>query len=246
MTEHGGDQVEATGGVRARRRRLDPVGLPPPPPATAVDAVPRGDGGGRATVVAVVVVVLLVGAGFLALRSGGGGDDTGSARAGVDAVVTDEIDPGAADEEAIDPFDPLDGAEDPFEEPFPTTPSFEPEVTVAPPTTFEAGADDGWAALLVSDPTIGRAEAVAAELQPRVGQTIEVFASADYASLRPGYWVAAIPGFADAEGALRLCRQLGRVDGSSCAARRLLDGPGISWDRPAGSGTTDPDYLRLP
>jgi len=122
--------------------------------------------------------------------------------------------------------------------------------TVSPPPSVppspSPGPQGSWAALFVSDPGIGVAQNVQGQLQPSIARSVDVFRSDTYASLRPGYWVAGVRGLSSAQDAIGVCRILGRMDRSLCYARRLLNGPGISWDNPAGSGQTNNDYVVYP
>lgn len=103
-----------------------------------------------------------------------------------------------------------------------------------------------WAAVFASDPTRSVVDGVRAGLAGQVARPVEVFRSRDYRSLRPGYWVAGVRGFATSQQAIDLCFRLGRGNRSQCYARRLLNGPGISWDAPPGSGSTNPAYVVYP
>jgi hypothetical protein len=250
--------------IRARSRRLTgDLPLPPPrPPSGAVSAGPPGPGAPSGPDLpstsfvlepegepglrwgAIAVVALLLVGGVVLVQQVRGGDDDGSQDATVPLDVAGDVTTPADDSPVLgvpDDIDELLGVPDPT-----TSTTTSTTTTTTTTTTSVPEQDGGWAALFISDPAIGAVRAVQAQLQPRVGQEVLVFESADYASLRPGFWVAGVIGFADAGRALDLCRQLGRGDSSQCAARRLLNGPGVTWDAPPGSGTTNPAYLALP
>lgn len=158
-------------------------------------------------------------------RSGSEGSENGSSP---DSRQTDDSDVSGSGADSDGSTDSTDGP----------PPSVPPSPSPAP--------QGSWAALFVSDPGITVAQNVQGQLQPSIARSVDVFHSDTYASLRPGYWVAGVRGLSSAQDAIGVCRSLGRMDSSLCYARRLLNGPGISWDDPAGSGQTNNDYVVYP
>ncbi|MFF5443636.1 protein kinase [Streptomyces sp. NPDC012888] len=126
--------------------------------------------------------------------------------------------------------------------PLPPPPSTPSTGTETEPET-EPGPEAGgrWIAQLYSEPERS-GTAVRDQRLATIRATVpeaRVLRSADYASLRPGYWVVYAPGpFADGHAALAFCAERGRTTADRCIGRWLSDRAsdlGYQCAPPAGS-----------
>lgn len=93
--------------------------------------------------------------------------------------------------------------------------------TTLPTTTAPAGlVTPAFVAIVSSDADEGTAQAMAAELTER-GYDGNVLRSDEYESLTPGFWVAYVGPFADAQGAISAVDQL-KVAGYGSAYQRCV------------------------
>ncbi|MGX2992769.1 serine/threonine-protein kinase [Streptomyces sp. JNUCC 64] len=110
----------------------------------------------------------------------------------------------------------------------PASPS--PSAPAAPSRSGAADSGPGgtWVAQLAS---VGKSRGDAARreqaalLRERGLSGVRVLDSGGFASLRPGYWVFYVPGFADGREAVAYCRGKGLVTRDSCVGRYVSDDP---------------------
>ncbi|RKN06092.1 serine/threonine-protein kinase [Streptomyces radicis] len=197
------------------------TGVRPTATTGPITAPPRPGAPRTRVIMAAAAALLLIGAGALTaslLRGGGDRFDQGGEGEGNESPSVEET-----PREDLTPPTP-----DPVPEPEPEPDEDEDEETDQETEEERIEEEGRWVAQLFSE-SVDSGTAARDERLDAVRATVpeaEVLLSADWASLRPGYWFIYAPGpFADGNAALAFCAERGLTTGNECVGRYLSHDP---------------------